>query len=163
MCVTSCRCTGFSETQHSPGPNGPGGPDPVRIIPSRCISEYTAVILLDRGTAASLFGGVGHVMIHVLRGRRTWLETSPALREDGEVSHCSFPGLFFALSRARLPQGGRRRRIKYRPGGNDSAARAYALFLVPIWRRQKPLASYLARTVGSPPAARGCPATGGGE
>jgi hypothetical protein len=41
--------------------------------------------------------------------------------------------------------------------GEDSAARTCALFLVPIWRRPKPLASYLARTLGSPPAAEGAP------
>jgi hypothetical protein len=33
-------------------------------------------------------------MIHVLRGRRTWLDTSPALREAGRVPQFSIPGLF---------------------------------------------------------------------
>ena len=51
----------------------------------------------------------GYVMIHILRGRRTWLDTSPALREAGEVSHnAPSPASLFALSRARLPSTGQR-------------------------------------------------------
>ena len=60
------------------------------------------------GRAASVEGG--YAMIHVLRGRRTWLDTFPALREAGRFLNTPSPASFLALRATRMSQDGRLRK-----------------------------------------------------
>ncbi len=89
-------------------------------------------------------------MIHILRGRRTWLDTSPALREAGEFPRSRFPRPLFLLSGPRgCPNtgGGKRLLVRWK----DS--RRPHLHPIPLVKIRTAL----------PEAARGCLRTDAGS
>jgi hypothetical protein len=111
------------------------------------------------------FAWGGHVMIHVLRGRRTWLDTSPALREAGRVPQFSIPGLF-PCSQGREVASGRAASVE---GGYAMIhiLRGHSSLLhLNLWPRSRPgivFKGQTSRPLSLLSETQGCPRTDAGS